>query len=61
MTSKTDARQVVSTMGDIKLFSIQAGVAKELVGSFADMEKHVQQLIETNMETLLGVRFPASE
>ena len=48
-------------MGDIKLFALQAGLAKELVGSAADIEKQVQQLIEANMETLLGVRFLASE
>jgi predicted transport protein len=46
---------------DLKLFRIDDGAATELEGSHALLEKHLQRVVETNMETLLGVRFLASE
>lgn len=48
-------------MPDLKLFRIDDGAATELEGSHALLEKHLQRVVETNMETLLGVRFLASE
>ena len=48
-------------MSDINLFRIQAGKATELPGKASDLEKPLQNLIEQNLEVLLGVRFLASE
>jgi RecB family endonuclease NucS len=44
----------------LKLFSIRSDV-REVVPRLAVTEREVQDLIESNMETLLGVRFLASE
>lgn len=48
-------------MGDIKLFGFSNGCATELQGAASDLEKPLQNLIEQNLETLLGVRFLATE
>ena len=48
-------------MSDIKLFSIGSDTATELAGSSALLEKDLQNQIESQMETFLGVRFLASE
>lgn len=48
-------------MSDIKLFRLSSGVAVELQGDVADLEKPLQSLIEKNLEPLLGIRFLASE
>ncbi len=48
-------------MGDIKLFRIKHFEASEIIGTAATLEKSLQNLIEKNLETLLGVRFLASE
>lgn len=48
-------------MSDIKLFRLQAGQATELQGDASDLEKPLQTLIEKNLDTLLGIRFLASE
>lgn len=48
-------------MSDISLFRYSASGAKELAGKSADVEKTLQSLIESQMETFLGVRFLASE
>ncbi len=48
-------------MNDIKLFSIRAGLASELSGSAAQVERDLQTLFESNLETLLGIRLVASE
>lgn len=48
-------------MGDLKLFKLDAGAATEIAGSAATVEKTLQQLIERNLESFLGVRFLASE
>lgn len=48
-------------MSDIKLFRLSAGKAIELQGDASDLEKPLQTLIEANLETLLGIRFLASE
>lgn len=49
-------------MSDIQLFRLGAvGVACELPGRAVAVEKHLQNLIESQMETFLGVRFIATE
>ncbi|MCX7167038.1 MAG: DUF5655 domain-containing protein [Rhodocyclales bacterium] len=48
-------------MSDIKLFRYTANEATELAGKSATVEKAIQNLIESQMETFLGVRFLASE
>jgi predicted transport protein len=48
-------------MSDIKLFRINKGQATELRGAASDLEKPMQNLIEANMNTFLGIRFLASE
>lgn len=48
-------------MSDIKLFRLQGGRATELQGDASDLEKPLQNLIEANLETLLGIRFLATE
>ncbi|MGS5087081.1 DUF5655 domain-containing protein [Hydrogenophaga sp. A37] len=48
-------------MSDIKLFRIAKGQAAELQGSASDLEKPMQNLIEGNLQTFLGIRFLASE
>jgi len=48
-------------MSDLKLFSLQAGTARQLPASSMALEKSLQTLIEKNLETFLGVRFLATE
>ena len=48
-------------MSDIKLFRHDQRAATELAGVSALVEKQLQNLIEKQMETFLGVRFLASE
>jgi len=48
-------------MSDIKLFRIGSGKVDELTGTTDTIEKSVQTLFEKNLESLLGVRFLASE
>lgn len=48
-------------MSDIKLFHITKSQATELQGAASDLEKPMQNLIEANLDTLLGIRFLASE
>lgn len=49
-------------MSDIKLFRLsEAGEALELKGDASDLEKPLQNLIEANLEALLGIRFLATE
>ena len=48
-------------MSDLKLFQTQAGTMSELESSSAPLEKSLQTQFETNLDTLLGVRFLASE
>ncbi|MFF4409621.1 endonuclease NucS domain-containing protein [Streptomyces sp. NPDC001404] len=49
-------------MSDLKLFRTDEDKpAVELAGASATVEKDLQQLIERNMDTILGVRFLASE
>ena len=48
-------------MSDIQLFRLNGRKATELPSRAATLEKDLQTLIEGQMETLLGVRFLASE
>lgn len=48
-------------MGDLKLFKLDSGAATEIAGSAATVEKSLQELIERNLESFLGVRILASE
>jgi predicted transport protein len=48
-------------MSDIKLFHLSHGKAQELQGDASDLEKPLQTLIEANLDTLLGIRFVATE
>ena len=48
-------------MSDIKLFRLQSGKAFELQVDATDLEKPLQTLIEANLDTLLGIRFLATE
>ncbi len=48
-------------MSDIKLFRLTQGQVIELQGDASDLEKPLQTLIEANLETLLGIRFLATE
>lgn len=46
---------------DIKLFNIKKRPARELPGSAAPVERALHQLMERNLEPLLGIRLLASE
>lgn len=48
-------------MSDIKLFRYANDGASELAGKSAAIERTLQRLIESQMETFLGVRFLATE
>lgn len=48
-------------MSDIKLFRIRGDCAEEVDSQSVALEKSLQNLIEKHLETLLGVRFLASE
>ena len=48
-------------MTDIQLFRLNNGTATELADHAAPLERTLQTLFERQMETLLGVRFLASE
>lgn len=48
-------------MSDIKLFRFSSGKTEELAGKSAAIEKTLQNLIESQMETFLGIRFLAGE
>jgi len=48
-------------MSDIKLFKLNDGKADELSGYASDLERPLQTLIENNLESLLGIRFLATE
>lgn len=48
-------------MSDLKLFRIVNSKAEELKGSAMELERHLQHLIEANMDTFFGVKFLASE
>jgi hypothetical protein len=48
-------------VSDIKLFRLSDNQIAELAGQAIQVEKSLQSLFEANLETLLGVKFLASE
>jgi len=48
-------------MGDTKIFRIGSGKVEELAASSVALEKSLQNLLEKNLETFLGIRFLATE
>ena len=48
-------------MTDIKLFALDAGSAKEILGTATALEKSLQNLIEQNLEVMLNIRLLGSE
>ena len=48
-------------MTDIKLFTLNGGVASEIAGSATALERSLQHVIEQNLEAVLGIRLLASE
>ncbi|MFI5526785.1 transporter [Streptomyces platensis] len=48
-------------MSSLKAFRVRSGQATEIPGSSMALERHLQSLIEANMEAMLGIRFLASE
>lgn len=48
-------------MSELTLFKIDNGKACEIAGAAGGLEKSLQTLVENNLDTLLGVRFVASE
>ncbi|WP_257134319.1 DUF5655 domain-containing protein [Streptomyces sp. st77] len=48
-------------MSNLKVFRVRGGQATEVPGAAVGVEVELQRLIETNMETMLGIRFLATE
>ena len=48
-------------MTDIKLYALDEGSAREIAGSEAPLEKSLQNLMERNLEPMLGIRILGSE
>ena len=48
-------------MADIKLFALKNGLAIEISGRATALEKSLQNLIERNLESMLGIRLLGSE
>jgi hypothetical protein len=48
-------------VSDIKLFKLDNGLMSELSGTALQVEKSLQKTFEGNLESLLGIRFLASE
>lgn len=48
-------------MSDTRIFKISGNSARELKGSSIALEKSLQTYIEQNLETMLGIKFLASE
>ena len=48
-------------MTDIKLFALHHGDASKLPGRASPLEESLQQLIERNLESMLGLRLLSSE
>lgn len=48
-------------MADLKLFRLSGGEATELPSTSVALERDLQKLLETNLETIFGIRFLASE
>lgn len=48
-------------MGDIRIFKMDGTAAKELKSSSVELEKSLQSFMEKNLESLVGIKFLASE
>ena len=48
-------------MSDIKIFKIQGGIVNEIEGTSVALEKSLQDIMEKNLEEILGIRFLATE
>ncbi|MFF3084132.1 DUF5655 domain-containing protein [Streptomyces nojiriensis] len=48
-------------MSGLRLFDVAGGSAVEIAARPAEVERHLQDVVEANMEAMLGVRFLASE
>ena len=48
-------------MSDIQIFKVKDGIVQEMGGTSVALEKSLQNLMENNLDSLLGVRFLASE
>ena len=48
-------------MSDIQIFKVKDGIVQEMGGTSVALEKSLQTLMQINLESLLGVRFLASE
>ena len=48
-------------MSDIRIFKMEGTSTKELKGSSVELEKSLQTFMEINLESLLGIKFLASE
>jgi hypothetical protein len=48
-------------MSDIKLFRLKNGKMEKLLGKPVKLEKQLQNLVEKHMDTLLNIRFLATE
>ncbi|POX43069.1 transporter [Streptomyces sp. Ru73] len=48
-------------MDDLKVFRIRGGCATEVPGVSVAVERELQSLVEANMDTMLGIRFLATE
>jgi RecB family endonuclease NucS len=48
-------------MSDLKMFRIDKNNVAEVTSQSIELEKSLQNLIDTNLETMLGVRFLGSE
>lgn len=55
------ARARLALMTDIKLFALHHGDASKLPGRASPLEESLQQLIERNLESMLGLRLLSSE
>lgn len=59
--SRPTQRKQVATMSDIKLYHLAAETVTELAGTTDVIERSLQTTFETHLETLLGIRFLATE
>ena len=48
-------------MSDIKIFKIQDNIVNEIKGTSVALEKSLQDIMEKNLEEILGIRFLATE
>jgi len=54
-------REELCSVSEIKLFRLSGQTINEILGAAGGLEKSIQTLIEKNLDTMLGVRFLATE